>query len=77
VVCFRVGKAPTRRNLGAASLISFVMVTVPADNLRSGQVAGPGTVTGTVTVTVLQPRARLSGRRGLAEAVHGRAAATT
>jgi hypothetical protein len=26
VVCFRGGKAPTRRNLGAASLISFVMV---------------------------------------------------
>jgi hypothetical protein len=25
-VCFRVGKAPTRRNLDAASLISFVMV---------------------------------------------------
>jgi hypothetical protein len=25
-VCFRVGKAPTRRNLGAASPISFVMV---------------------------------------------------
>ena len=26
MVCFRGGKAPTRRNLGAASLISFVMV---------------------------------------------------
>jgi hypothetical protein len=26
VVCFRGEKAPTRRNLGAASLISFVMV---------------------------------------------------
>jgi hypothetical protein len=26
IVCFRGGKAPTRRNLGEASLISFVMV---------------------------------------------------
>ena len=25
-MCFRGGKAPTRRNLGAASLFSFVMV---------------------------------------------------
>jgi hypothetical protein len=37
-VCFRGGKAPTRRNLGAASLISFVMVakiSLPADEAQS------------------------------------------
>jgi hypothetical protein len=33
VVCFRGGKAPTRRNLGAASLISFVMVGISPSRL--------------------------------------------
>jgi hypothetical protein len=42
-VCFRGGKAPTRRNLGAASLISFVMISraqrpaAPNINLLDGR----------------------------------------
>jgi hypothetical protein len=38
--CFRGGKAPTRRNLGAASLISFVM---PSESGRPGPPPRPPT----------------------------------
>jgi hypothetical protein len=43
-VCFRGGKAPTRRNLGAASLISFVMASHGGHGRRPGH--------GTVSVLV-------------------------
>ena len=62
-MCFRVGKAPTRRNLGAASLISFVIMMVAKVYVDQRRIDKPGDnhrnkSTGEERVTVLCKRHR-------------------